>query len=755
MMKRGAVLLGRKDTPLFYRYLLSYVVLLLIPILLIGLLNYQKFVGILQEEITLGHRHVLEQARSTFEGKISEMNKIAIEVSSKPELSPYKLNKSMSYALDAKDALRYTAANQFIHNVVLYLKDNQYMFSSNTTYPVSTFAKTIYQYENWPSDQFIFDIRNLKKPQLRPAEPIYSKELNTDHVLTYMVPIPYNSSSPSGVLIFIVEEESVKKLLEGTLEERNGNSLILNSEGEIVAALHHEAYLESPEFRQAIKSATSDMTITAINNENYAISTLKVQNDGWTYVTMLPESDFLNKTSLVKTQFFFSILILLLIGSVLIFLLMRLNYRPIDQLLAFINKQWGGAARTLHDAHGMIGRLAEDHQELKIKFHNNKAAARNHLLLSLLRGRIFDRNIFQADGNDVGVAFTNSLYFVVMLEITVESPSDGIDEHEIPSLEVVFRAYFESYHVDTMDEAKSTFICAVTEEEKDHWHRLLLNLHGKLIESYGNKVTMGVGGIYGDISLVGKSYIEASTSMDYKLIRGYNTLITYGEITAENFSANWYPKEEMEQLMLYMQQGDSTKVEDILQSLQSYMQQNPIPLHIARCICYDVVGCMIKTHFRLNPYKYEEPYPDVFSLAKFDTMQDLVSLVRHICLLVKESKDPLQGVSEVWISHIQEHYAEHEFSVQRMADHFSVSRSYLNSSFKKYTGQTIVDFLDYYRMEKAKDLLVSSDFPLKDIVQMIGYYDVSSFIRKFKQRFRITPGEFRKLYVQDKDELEF
>ncbi|MED5016723.1 helix-turn-helix domain-containing protein [Paenibacillus chibensis] len=713
--------MGRKITPLFYRYLLSYVILLLIPILLIGLLDYQRFVGILQEEITLGHRHVLEQARSTFEAKINEMNKIAIEVSSKPELSPYKLNKSMSYALDAKDALRYTAANQFIHNVVLYLKDNPYMYSANTTYPVSAFAETIYQYQNWPSNQFLSDIRNLKKPVLRPAEPVVSKELNSDRTLTYMVPIPYNSASPYGVLLFFVEEDSVTKLLEGTLEERNGNSLILNGDGQIIAAMHHEPYLDSLEFKQAIQRTANGMALQTFNQQTYAISTLKVQHDGSTYVTLLPENDFLNKTKLVKSQFFLSVLILLLIGGVLIFLLMRLNYKPIAQL--------------------------------QIKFHHNKPAARNHLLLLLLRGRIFDEAVFHADGNEVGVVFTKPFYFVVLIDWTAAPfPIDLITEPDIQALEGMLRNCFESYHVDTMDETRNTFICAVSEEEKGEWHRLLQDLHDRLSDFSGNRVTMGVGGLYDDIGQVGKSYIEASTAVDYKLIKGNNTLITYGNIKTDNISSNWYPKEEMELLLQYMQQGDAAKVEQILQGLQGDMQQNRIPMHIARCICYDVVGCMIKTHFALSPLRSDEPYPDVFSLAKFDTMQDLVALVRRICLLVQESKEPAPNQSGAWIAHIEAHYAEHEFSVQRMADYFSVSRSYLNTAFKKLTGQTIMDFLDYYRLERAKQLLIGSDLPLKDVVQRIGYVDVSSFIRKFKQRFHVTPGEFRKLYVQNKEE---
>ena len=51
-------------------------------------------------------------------------------------------------------------------------------------------------------------------------------------------------------------------------------------------------------------------------------------------------------------------------------------------------------------------------------------------------------------------------------------------------------------------------------------------------------------------------------------------------------------------------------------------------------------------------------------------------------------------------------------------------------------------------MEKAKKLLADHKLTLKDISQQVGYYNVSSFIRRFKQLNGITPGDYRKLRKQ-------
>ncbi|MNC84018.1 DNA-binding transcriptional regulator AraC [compost metagenome] len=46
-------------------------------------------------------------------------------------------------------------------------------------------------------------------------------------------------------------------------------------------------------------------------------------------------------------------------------------------------------------------------------------------------------------------------------------------------------------------------------------------------------------------------------------------------------------------------------------------------------------------------------------------------------------------------------------------------------------------------MEKAKSILESTLKPLKVVSEEVGYYNVSSFIRRFKQLTGMTPGEYR------------
>ena len=55
-----------------------------------------------------------------------------------------------------------------------------------------------------------------------------------------------------------------------------------------------------------------------------------------------------------------------------------------------------------------------------------------------------------------------------------------------------------------------------------------------------------------------------------------------------------------------------------------------------------------------------------------------------------------------------------------------------------------MDYVTQLRMEYAKALLVKQRHKVKDIAGMAGYMNVSSFIRRFKQCYGVTPEQYAK-----------
>jgi len=82
-------------------------------------------------------------------------------------------------------------------------------------------------------------------------------------------------------------------------------------------------------------------------------------------------------------------------------------------------------------------------------------------------------------------------------------------------------------------------------------------------------------------------------------------------------------------------------------------------------------------------------------------------------------------------------------SLDFLIDTFGFSPSYWSRFFSEQIGVSFNDWLWRQRLARAKTLLKETSQPVKEIVQAVGYTDVSSFSRRFKADVGLTPGQWR------------
>jgi AraC family transcriptional regulator of arabinose operon len=84
-----------------------------------------------------------------------------------------------------------------------------------------------------------------------------------------------------------------------------------------------------------------------------------------------------------------------------------------------------------------------------------------------------------------------------------------------------------------------------------------------------------------------------------------------------------------------------------------------------------------------------------------------------------------------------------KISVESIADYVGLERSYLCSLYKKERGHTLRDELIRFRMEKAQTLLTGTQYKVSEIAHLVGYDDYSSFCRRFKSYYNVSPSDMR------------
>lgn len=73
----------------------------------------------------------------------------------------------------------------------------------------------------------------------------------------------------------------------------------------------------------------------------------------------------------------------------------------------------------------------------------------------------------------------------------------------------------------------------------------------------------------------------------------------------------------------------------------------------------------------------------------------------------------------------------------------NISPYYFSKIFKEGTGENFIEYLTNIRMEKAKELLSTTEYSMKEICGMAGYSDPNYFSRSFKKNVGVTPTEFK------------
>ncbi|MBC8531247.1 AraC family transcriptional regulator [Gehongia tenuis] len=119
--------------------------------------------------------------------------------------------------------------------------------------------------------------------------------------------------------------------------------------------------------------------------------------------------------------------------------------------------------------------------------------------------------------------------------------------------------------------------------------------------------------------------------------------------------------------------------------------------------------------------EYRKTYQKVNEICKFSESRDAYALVAFI----------------------YRHYAE-ELSAQKVAERFHISSTELNRTLMYQVEQNFEDFLNFVRVNRACELLLTTDRTVMEIALEVGYHNSKTLTRNFLKQKVMTPGDFRK-----------
>lgn len=156
---------------------------------------------------------------------------------------------------------------------------------------------------------------------------------------------------------------------------------------------------------------------------------------------------------------------------------------------------------------------------------------------------------------------------------------------------------------------------------------------------------------------------------------------------------------------------------------------------------------IIKELYKGMQFSMEKCNYTIESLYQCNTMQDILDILEDNIRIYEENvfanQTSARSDVEKVKSYIYEHYAE-ELSVEILGGGVFLSPGYMSYIFKKETGEGLSHFIRVYRLEKAKELLQSTNMKIVQICKEVGFTNSSYFCKSFREYYGCSPEKFRK-----------
>ena len=140
----------------------------------------------------------------------------------------------------------------------------------------------------------------------------------------------------------------------------------------------------------------------------------------------------------------------------------------------------------------------------------------------------------------------------------------------------------------------------------------------------------------------------------------------------------------------------------------------------------------------------EDYLPTIMAISDLDTLKkwfgDKIGTATHnvSCKATEKSMSVVETAKE----YIQNNYSK-DISLDDVSRTVNISPYYFSKIFKEETGEGFVEYLTGIRIEKAKELLNTTEYSIKEICSMVGYADPNYFSRSFKKNVGVTPTEYK------------
>jgi len=357
----------------------------------------------------------------------------------------------------------------------------------------------------------------------------------------------------------------------------------------------------------------------------------------------------------------------------------------------------------------------------------------------------------------------SSIYMLNMRQLGKKRFKDDIDLLHFAVTNIIHditSSYFHSFSFANPKQEREiitiiSFEGSYREEMLYKFYHQMNKLNATFKELFQLEVVIGLGSPVSNIHELTTSFDQAKralTSYDLKLKTGSGTVIKSEDEQKVRVTDHQSVLTRVNQLKQSLETGKALQsfCQDIIQKLESAEQ---FTLGQAEKLLDEIILMFndVAMEFGVSssklPIGADEPLRSLGLEGDYSNVQQLGVLLQQLVQvykdLIDQEKQQDTGFKINDIKKYIDQYYYEDIKVTMFAEKYYLSREYLMKLFKQQYGKGIHEYVQFVRMEKAKELLADEQLKVQEISEMLGYKDKNYFSKAFRNMFNMTPSEYR------------
>ncbi|MBD0378928.1 response regulator [Paenibacillus sedimenti] len=277
----------------------------------------------------------------------------------------------------------------------------------------------------------------------------------------------------------------------------------------------------------------------------------------------------------------------------------------------------------------------------------------------------------------------------------------------------------------------------------------VLQLYARVKQRDGT-LTVGISSIGYGLKDLAALYGQAQAALHHAIYEGLGKVYTYSTIhlLGKSTAERTMNAQSLEPLITTMKNSHITDVEKQIEVLFQKLGECKLVFAELRQLLIDLYALIKALALEKNKLTDQMQQWNGELLEAIDTLQPLVRFEQLFLEMVRQvmgssmDRSAVRWEIQLAIAYIHDHYAE-DVTVAKMAEVLNLSTNYLSNLFKNETGMRIIEYMNRFRIQKAKQLLRGSTLKVYEVAERTGFQETSYFCKVFKELEGKTVKDYR------------